>query len=363
MAQLVNVLLAWLATGCTVACGIVWGLKAVAKWDLPIGAWSLKWNKLLRKSHIFLGVMAVQTGLFHGLLSSESVFSFNIGTLLWVFTILIGLTFMWRKKLAKWRGWLYWHRILTVAIGLLIVIHVVDVGGITIHQVVLETIMPQKMTVESSQLADNEEETKTVSEESASALEEVTVESTVETKEANAQKTTLPRENSKTTPQTGVKTEVIPQVKTQVKPQVKTQIKTQTQAAVQPEVQNIAKTVVVNEVQNKVQPATPATPATPARETQTTQSQGIYKDGVYTGEAVGYRPGLVVEVTVKNGRIADIQVVSHNEKGQRFYGPPIATIPPAIIESQSTQVDTVSGATYTSKGIMDAVENALKAAK
>lgn len=88
--------------------------------------------------------------------------------------------------------------------------------------------------------------------------------------------------------------------------------------------------------------------------------KGPFKDGVYTGTADGYRPGLQVEVTVKNNQITQVRIVSHNEHGERFYGPPMEIVPEEIVASQSTDVDTVSGATFTSVGIINAVNEALK---
>ena len=87
-----------------------------------------------------------------------------------------------------------------------------------------------------------------------------------------------------------------------------------------------------------------------------------YEDGVYTGVADGYGPDLTVEVTIENNQITDIIVVSHNEVSARFYDRPIAEIPLAIVAEQSVQVDSVSGATYTSIGIKNAVIDALSQA-
>lgn len=88
----------------------------------------------------------------------------------------------------------------------------------------------------------------------------------------------------------------------------------------------------------------------------------IYKDGTYTGEGFGYRPGLVVQITIKNDKITDIQIISHHETPS-FAQLPFEIIPKEIIESQSTNVDIISGATRTSYGIIMAVEDALSKAK
>lgn len=86
--------------------------------------------------------------------------------------------------------------------------------------------------------------------------------------------------------------------------------------------------------------------------------RGQYPDGTYQGTASGYASGLKVQVTISNGQISNIEVVSHNET-PGFCERAIETIPSRIISSQSTNVDTVSGATYTSVGIINAVNSAL----
>jgi NosR/NirI family nitrous oxide reductase transcriptional regulator len=87
-----------------------------------------------------------------------------------------------------------------------------------------------------------------------------------------------------------------------------------------------------------------------------------YNDGVYEGEADGFQPGLKVAVTVKNDQIVAIKIIGDHES-RGFKEEPMQKIPQAIIKSQSTKVDAVSGATFTSRGIMNAVENALNKAK
>ncbi|MGB4351126.1 MAG: FMN-binding protein [Tissierellaceae bacterium] len=69
-----------------------------------------------------------------------------------------------------------------------------------------------------------------------------------------------------------------------------------------------------------------------------------------------------VEVTVADGKISKVEVVEHNET-EGFCEPAIEQIPGAIVEKNSTEVDTVSGATVTSNAIKKAVDNALEGAK
>ncbi len=86
-----------------------------------------------------------------------------------------------------------------------------------------------------------------------------------------------------------------------------------------------------------------------------------YSDGTYEGDASGYAPNLKVDVVVSNSKISDIKIKSHNET-PGFYEKAFEQVPSEIIKAQSTKVDTVSGATYSSKGIIKAVNNALKGA-
>lgn len=88
-----------------------------------------------------------------------------------------------------------------------------------------------------------------------------------------------------------------------------------------------------------------------------------YKDGVYEGTGYGYRPDLKVLVTIKDGLIKDISIVSHNEVGEKFYKPAFDYIPKKIIDKQTYDIDAVSGSTYSSNGVIDAVKNALSKAK
>lgn len=86
------------------------------------------------------------------------------------------------------------------------------------------------------------------------------------------------------------------------------------------------------------------------------------KDGTYTGSATGYMPGLTVEVVVKGGAIASVKVLSHSET-PRWFQSVVNVMPQRIVKDQGTDVDTVSGATSSSYGIMSAVENALAKAQ
>ena len=66
-------------------------------------------------------------------------------------------------------------------------------------------------------------------------------------------------------------------------------------------------------------------------------------------------------VTIENGQIADI-VIGDNSETPEKGGVAIETIPQEIIDTQSIDVDSVSGASITSNGIKDAVAKCLEKA-
>ena len=77
-----------------------------------------------------------------------------------------------------------------------------------------------------------------------------------------------------------------------------------------------------------------------------------------TGEAEGYGGPLKVAVAVEEGKITQVRVTEHKET-EGVGTKAIDTLPDAIVQANSTQVDVVAGATYTSKAILAAVDNAL----
>ena len=83
-------------------------------------------------------------------------------------------------------------------------------------------------------------------------------------------------------------------------------------------------------------------------------------DGVYQGSATGYRSTITVSVTVSGGTVTDITVVSESDTASYFRR--AETVIDTIIEEQSLEVDAVSGATYSSAGIVNAVSDALASA-
>ncbi len=209
-------------------------------------------NRILRKHHKYIGALLIITGFVHGFFSSESVLSLNIGTISWVLSILLGFNWMFRKIFSKSKGWLYYHRILTIGFVLTLVLHIFDVG-IQAPQLLMDLSAP----VPQSEIS----------------YDENTLDS-------------------------------------------------------------------INE-----------------------GFQGVkLKDGTFEGEATGYKPGLKVSVEIKNNKITSITIIEHNEENSRIYTPAMDNVPQYIVDNQSLDVDTVSGCTMSSVGIINATNDALSKA-
>ena len=82
-----------------------------------------------------------------------------------------------------------------------------------------------------------------------------------------------------------------------------------------------------------------------------------YLDGIYTAEAIGFEGRITVQVTVAEDQITDITILSAEDEEE--YLSRAKQVIPAILEGQSPNVDAVSGATYSSTGILNAVKLAL----
>jgi uncharacterized protein with FMN-binding domain len=83
-------------------------------------------------------------------------------------------------------------------------------------------------------------------------------------------------------------------------------------------------------------------------------------DGTYPGACEGdmYKwRANECQVTVSSGRVTDIQLVGSSDPGSK--NTQHEALYDRVIEAQSLQVDTISGATLTSKAYLQAVENAL----
>ncbi|MCK5811874.1 MAG: FMN-binding protein [Clostridiales bacterium] len=211
-----------------------------------------KINRYLRKIHKSMGVAIIVTGFYHGLFSSDAILSINYGTAVWVLTIILAATWIFKAQLKKIKNWMYWHRVIAAIFVIVLVIHVIDVGGFI--------GVPNAYSLGFNPLPQA----------TLAPIEEI--EALIE--------------------DTGV----------------------------------------------------------------------VYKNGEYIGVANGYGPDLTVKVVIENQLISSVEVVSHNEDRPMYYQMPMEKLPIDIIKSQSPIVDTVSGATYTSYGIINATIDALSQA-
>ncbi len=84
-------------------------------------------------------------------------------------------------------------------------------------------------------------------------------------------------------------------------------------------------------------------------------------DGTYRGTAPGFIGPITVDVEVAGGEIVGIDIVEQEETSTYFVES-YPLIPDRIIEEQSLEIDTQTGATSSANGIVEAVMNALTGA-
>lgn len=262
MEDFLDVGLAWISAAIACFLCVIYILRKLIRKTKGKNEFIINSNKILRKVHKTLGVLLIITGLTHGIFSSVSVLSLNLGTITWALAILLALSWMFRKSLKRW---IYYHRILSAIFALVLTAHVIQVTG------VFDSKNNQPLG---------------------------------DTNRAPQQESNNPQSTNK--PNTNV-----------------------------PNSSN------------------------PSPKTNTNTKQQKYRDGTYTGTARGYNPNLTVAVTIKNDIITNIQIVSSNETRPRNA---FSVIPGEIIQTQAIDVDAVSGATRSSDGIKNAVNNALSKA-
>ncbi len=255
--DLLNLLFAWLSVFLGVFLAAKYLFRKLAQGKGPRSAFFKKWNRESKPLHIWLGVLLIVLGFLHGLFSSTKVFSLNWGTALWLVSILLALSYVLRRQFKKGNTWLFLHRVLTLVFFVLIVVHLVEVGGPRILSQFRQPNLPEQ-------------------------------------------------------PQWS---------------------------------------------QDGTNPPSPNLSGSGEN-----QFGATLQDGTYVGTAYAYGPDLTVQVQVSNNQVTSIEILSHNEVGQRYYKPAMEQIPGEIVAQQSLNVDAVSGATYTSVGIMDAVNDALSQA-
>lgn len=92
-----------------------------------------------------------------------------------------------------------------------------------------------------------------------------------------------------------------------------------------------------------------------------TGTGGAYKDGAYTGSAQGFGGEIKVKVTVSGQKISAIDITEASGEDEAYLSM-AKDIINTMVDQQTVDVDTVSGATYSSTGIKNAVTQALEGA-
>ncbi|WP_329048865.1 FMN-binding protein [Amycolatopsis sp. NBC_01488] len=109
----------------------------------------------------------------------------------------------------------------------------------------------------------------------------------------------------------------------------------------------------------RTQPSHTAAPPTASG----TAGAGTAGAGTFTGDAADTRYGPVqVQITVSGGKITDAQAVQYpQESGRdvRINSSAVPELNQEALQAQSAQIDTVSGATYTSEGYQQSLQSAL----
>ena len=83
-----------------------------------------------------------------------------------------------------------------------------------------------------------------------------------------------------------------------------------------------------------------------------------YEDGTYRGTGAGFGGDIIIELTIEDGKMSNIEIIDASGEDQAYMDEAV-TMLSKVVKKQSTDVDTVSGATYSSNGILDAVEQAM----
>lgn len=317
--MLISMILAWL----TVIFSILAGLKWIAR---KFGTKAV--NRFFHNIHIPFGILALAVGLLHGILAGNPsfaslaeftpapvLFTLNYGSICFLSILLLAVSYLLRKKLRKY--WMPAHRVLTILALLLLVLHLVDMG----------IQLPSRL------FADNKP--------SAAA---VTIEpTTVPTAEA------LPSDSPQS-PSAEPSTEP-----SEVPSQVPSDEAPASTEDSSPAEEPIAEASVIEEP--LVEEAIVEEPSAEEAPPLVQFSGAVLADGTYTGSADGFKGTITLTVTVADNQVTDITIDSNSDTPQFFQY--ALGIVDTIIAEQSLEVDTVSGATFSSAGILNAVYDAL----
>jgi uncharacterized protein with FMN-binding domain len=300
----ISMILAWL----TVICAVLAAFKYIARISKNRAL-----NQFFHKIHIPFGALMLVFGLLHGLLAGNpsfatlssftlapELFTLNWGTACLVLGILLALTYLFRRRLKK--KWMPAHRALTVALIVCLALHLLNVG----------IQLPGRL-FGSSETASVSQSADAAAGTAASAATDTTTDTTTNTTTDTTTNTTT-NTTTDTTNDTAASSEA---------------------AASDAGTASSSSSLV-------------------------TFSGAQLKDGTYEGSADGYEGTITVSVTVSGGQVTDITVVSESDSPQFFNQ--AKTLLDTIISGQTLEVDAVSGATFSSAGLINATADALQQA-
>ncbi|MGE4275966.1 MAG: FMN-binding protein [Lawsonibacter sp.] len=306
-----SLILAWIAT----LCAAMTALKFLARISKIRAI-----NRFFSKCHIPFGVLMLVTGLLHGILAGNPswatlsdvqvapvLFSWNWGTVCLLLTVALAATYLLRKRLKK--RWMTAHRALTAALLVCLALHLANVGIQLPDRLAALGLAGSASALEQADGSTQDSSVQTdTSTPSASGTEEA---------DGSAQSDASAGQESSTGSETDASTSTDPA-------------------------------------------ADSSGSASSASGSIVTFSGAQLNDGSYQGSAQGYRSTITVSVTVSGGQVSEISVISESDTPQYFSR--AEGILDTIVSSQSLEVDAVSGATFSSAGIINAVSDALQGA-
>lgn len=145
-------------------------------------------------------------------------------------------------------------------------------------------------------------------------------------------------------------------------------IETEASAAMESSIQTTTNTQgmsesIKDEMESTVGIPSPEVSPSPTPTISDSSMQGIsYLDGVYQGSGEGFRGEVIVEVTILEGKIQDIVTISYSDD-DKYFERASRIILSEVVDTQSAEVDAVSGATYSSEGLLQAIRDALSKAE
>lgn len=98
-----------------------------------------------------------------------------------------------------------------------------------------------------------------------------------------------------------------------------------------------------------------------AKAVSSAEASSVFHDGLWRGSAQGYGGTITVEVRIEKGEIISIDPIEHAGEDVAYWDMATAVLP-QLVESQGAKADTVSGATFSSSGIINATVEALQQA-